>query len=86
MSKIKNEKALLKKAMQIGEAYAVKSGYHAFKATDSADDKMEAIYRLLCHHQLLTPLPEDQENRLNMKHRLVKWIMGKLPADHPLLQ
>ncbi|USD38899.1 MULTISPECIES: DUF5062 family protein [Ferrimonas] len=86
MSKIKNEKALLKKAMQIGEAYAVKAGYHSFSGTDSADQKVECIYRLLVHDKLLTPLPQEQENGVNMKHRLVKWIAGKLPKDHPLLQ
>lgn len=84
MKKLKHEKELLKKAMEIGEAYAVKSGYSAFSATDSADNKVEAIYRLLVEHKLLTPLPADQENSLNYRHRLAKWIAGKLPPEHPL--
>ncbi|WP_298439686.1 DUF5062 family protein [uncultured Ferrimonas sp.] len=86
MKKLKNEKELLKKAMEIGQAYAVKSGYSSFSGTDSADDKVEAVYRLLVHDKLLTPLPEDQESSQNFRRRLVKWIAGKLPADHPLLQ
>ncbi|SHH94297.1 DUF5062 family protein [Ferrimonas marina] len=86
MKKLKNEKALFKKAMQIGEALAVKSGYSAFKPTDSADEKAEAIYRMLVHLKLLTPLPEDQETGVNIRHRLAKWIAGKLPKDDPLLQ
>ncbi|MBY5992425.1 DUF5062 family protein [Ferrimonas balearica] len=86
MKKLKNEKELFRKAMQIGEALAVKSGFSAFKPTDSADDKAEAIYRMLVHMQLMAPLPEDQENSANIRHRLAKWIAGKLPKDDPLLQ
>ncbi len=86
MKQLKNEKALFKKAMEIGEALAVKSGYHSFKPTDSAADKAEAIYRMLVHLKLLVPLPPDKENGVNIRHRLVKWIAGKLPEDHPLLK
>lgn len=86
MKKIKNEKELLKKAMQVGEAYANKRGYKGFGKTTSADQKTEAVYRLLVNDKLIIPLPEDQENMVNMKHRLVKWIANQLPKDHPLLQ
>ena len=86
MKKVKNEKELLKKALHVGQVYASKRGYKAFGPTDSADQKIECIYRLLANDKLLTALPADQENGLNMKRRLVKWISGQLPADHPLLQ
>ncbi|NMP31186.1 DUF5062 family protein [Thalassotalea sp. M1531] len=86
MKKIKNEKELLKKALTIGEGYATKRGYKTFKSTDSHDAKIECIYRLLVNDKLVIPLPEHEENLLNIKKRLVKWIMNQLPANHPLLQ
>lgn len=86
MKKIKNEKALLKKALEVGQAYANNRGYASFGPTDSADQKVECIYRLLVNDKLLIPLPPEQENGVHMRHRLVKWIAGKLPKDHPLLQ
>ncbi|GAA5194983.1 DUF5062 family protein [Ferrimonas gelatinilytica] len=86
MKKLKNEKALLKKALEVGQDYAIKRGYKPFNPTDSADQKVECIYRLLINDKLLAPLPEDQENGLHMRQRLAKWIAAKLPEDHPLLQ
>ncbi|MCU4677147.1 DUF5062 family protein [Catenovulum sp. 2E275] len=86
MKKLKNESALLKKALQIGESYAQNRGYHAFSATDSAKQKIECIYRLLVQDKLIAPLPQDKEDQPGMKHRLAMWIANKLPADHPLLK
>lgn len=86
MKKIKNEKELLKKAMQVGEVYAKKRGFKAFSNTNSAEEKVEGIYRLLVNDKLVIPLPQEQLNGVNMRHRLVKWISGQLPKDHPLLQ
>ncbi|TLU67217.1 DUF5062 family protein [Thalassotalea litorea] len=85
MKKVKNEKELLKQALIIGQNYAKNRGYQSFGATDSFDQKVECIYRLLVNDKLLIPLPEDQENGVHMKKRLVKWISNQLPADHPLL-
>ena len=86
MKKKTNDKALLKKALQVGENFAANRGYNTFGPTDSANQKIECIYRLLVHDKLLTALPADQENVLNMKRRLVKWITHQLPEDHPLLK
>lgn len=86
MKKIKNENALLKKALTVAETYAVKRGYNAFSPTDSAKHKVESLYRLLVHDKLIPPLPEDKEDLASLKHRLVVWIMNQLPADHPLLK
>ncbi|WP_196137829.1 DUF5062 family protein [Aliikangiella sp. G2MR2-5] len=86
MKKIKNEGALLKKAVEIGEKYARNRGYKGFGATDSAKEKIEALYRLLVHDKLIQPLAKDQENQLNMKHKLALWIAKQLPEDHPLLK
>jgi hypothetical protein len=86
IKKIKNEKDLLKKALEVGQAYAKNVGYPAFAPTDSAKNKVECIYRLLVNDKLIHPLPEDQVNGTNMKHKLAVWISHKLPKDHPLLQ
>lgn len=86
MKKKVNEKELLKKALQVGEAFATNRGYDGFGPTDSANQKIECIYRLLVHDKLLTALPADQESVLNMKRRLVKWISSQLPENHPLLK
>ncbi len=86
MKKIKNQNQLLKKALVVGEKYALNRGYKHFSSTDSHNQKIEAIYRLLVQDKLIQPIPESQENTLNFKHKLVIWISKQLPADHPLLQ
>ncbi len=86
MKKIKNQNQLLKKALIVGEKYALNRGYKNFGATDSHKEKIESIYRLLVQDKLIQPIPEAQENELNFKHKLVIWISKQLPADHPLLQ
>jgi hypothetical protein len=86
MKKIKNENALLKKAIEVAERYAIGRGYNGFSPTDSAKQKVESLYRLLVHDKLITPLPADKEDLANLKHRLVMWIMKQLPDDHELLK
>jgi hypothetical protein len=84
MKKIPNETQLLKKALQVGEAYAKNRGYQTFSETDSAKQKVECIYRLLVNDKLVTPLAADSEDLLSMKHKLAIWLRNKLPSDHPL--
>jgi len=84
MKKLKNEKELLKKAITIGEKYAINRGYNGFSATNAAKEKIESLYRLLVNDKLIQGLPEDQENLLNMKHKLALWIHKQLPDNHPL--
>lgn len=86
MKKLKHENELLKKALVVGENYAKNRGYTAFSATDAQKHKIECIYRLLVNDKLITPLPEDKEDLLSMKHRLAVWLQNKLPEDHPLRQ
>lgn len=86
MKKIKNEAALLKKALAVAERYAVSRGYKAFSATDSAKNKVESLYRLLVHDKLISALPEDKEDLASLKRRLVMWIRSQLPDDHDLLK
>ncbi|WP_076419968.1 DUF5062 family protein [Colwellia sp. UCD-KL20] len=86
MKKIKNEADLLKKAIEVGEKYAKNRGYKGFAATNSAKDKVEALYRLLVNDKLVQPLAVADEDQPHMKHKLALWISKQLPADHPLNQ
>jgi len=83
--KLKNEPQLLKEALQMIMADAVKRGIVEFEATDSHNLKIEYAYRLLVHDKKIMPLPPDQRTMPNMKHRLAKWVTHELPADHKLL-
>ncbi|MCP4790541.1 MAG: DUF5062 family protein [Gammaproteobacteria bacterium] len=78
MKKLKNEKELLKKAIQFGMNYAEKRGVAQFEATDSHNAKIEYIYRLLVHDKLMQPLAGDQENLPNMQHKLAIWMARQL--------
>ena len=73
MSKLKNEKELLKKAIRVGMRYAENRGVAKFEATDSANDKAEYLYKLLVHDKLIVPLPQEQTSMLTMKHKLALW-------------
>jgi hypothetical protein len=86
MKKIKNEAELLKKALIIGEKYAINRGYNAFAATNSAKDKVESLYRLLVSDKLIQPLAVANEDQPNMKHKLALWIAKQLPEGHALLK
>ena len=84
--KLKNEKALLKEALQRIMQDAVKRGVVEFEATDSHDLKIEYAYRLLVHDKAIAPLPRGQESMPKIRHRLAMWVTHKLPVDHELLQ
>ena len=86
MKKLKNEAELLKKALIIGEKYAVNRGYNGFSATNSAKDKVESLYRLLVNDKLVQPLAVDREDQPNMKHKLALWIAKQLPEGHDLVK
>jgi len=73
MKKLKNEKELVKKAIAEGVKYGETRGVVEFEATDSADAKIEYIYRLLVHDKLIQPLPEEQISQQAMRHKLAIW-------------
>ncbi|MGB5324118.1 MAG: DUF5062 family protein [Pseudomonadales bacterium] len=73
MQKLKNEKALVKKAIAEGMKYGVERGVVEFEATDSANDKIEYIYRLLVHDKIIQPVPQDRISQLAMRHKLAIW-------------
>lgn len=83
--KLKNEKGLLREALQIVMDDAVKRGIVEFEATDSHDLKIQYAYRLLVHDKEIAPLPNGQDTLPNIRHRLAMWVTHKLPTDHELL-
>ena len=84
--KLKNEKGLLKVALEMVLDDAVERGIVEFEPTDSHDLKIEYAYRLLVHDKAISPLPNDQRNMPNIRHRLAMWVRHQLPADHELLK
>ncbi len=73
MKKLKNEAKLLKKAIIEGINYAEKRGVVEFEATDSANEKVEYLYRLFVYDKVIQPLPEDQVTQKSMRHKLAIW-------------
>lgn len=86
MKKLKHEAELTRLAIQVGMKYAENRGAVRFDPTDSANDKVEYIYKLLVHDQLVQPLAKSDLSIPNMKHKLALWISRQLPPDHELLE
>lgn len=73
MKKLANEKELVKKAIEEGMKYGVRRGVVEFEPTDSANERIEYIYRLLVHDKVIQALPEDQVSQQSMRHKLAIW-------------
>ncbi|MGD9000024.1 MAG: DUF5062 family protein [Granulosicoccaceae bacterium] len=86
MKKLKHENELVKAAIAAGVKYGEERGVVKFEPTDSANEKIEYIYRLLVHDKIIQPLPAEQVSQKAMRHRLAIWIAKQLPKDHPLLK
>ena len=84
--KLANEADLLKEAIRLGMEYGEKRGVVEFEPTDSANDKIEYIYRLLVHDKLIQPLAKLDVFQKAMRHKLALWASKQLPTGHPLLQ
>jgi hypothetical protein len=84
MKKLKNEAALVKEALRRGMEYGEKRGVVEFEPTDSQDDKLEYVYRLLVHDGLIQPLAKGDESLPAIRHKLAMWASRELPADDPL--
>jgi len=84
--KLKNEKELLKVALDMVLEDAVKRGVVEFEPTDSHDLKTQYAYRLLVHDKAIAPLPNGQESLPKIRHRLAMWVTHQLPDDHELLR
>ena len=86
MKKLKNEAQLLKEAIRAGVEYGEQCGVVEFEATDTQNEKVEYIYKLLVHNKVIQPLARGQQSLPNMRHKLALWISRQLPDDHPLLK
>lgn len=73
MKKLKDEKELVRKAIDAGVEYGERRGVVEFEPTDSTNAKIEYIYRLLVHDNVIQPLPEDQVSQQAMRHKLAIW-------------
>lgn len=73
IKKLKNEKELVKKAIEEGMKYGESRGVVEFEATDSAAEKIEYIYRLLVHDKVIQPIPQDQISQQSMRHKIAIW-------------
>ena len=85
MKKLKHEGELLKLAVEAGVKYGEERGAVIFEPTDSMNDKVLYIYRLLVHDKKLVPLPEDKVSIKSVRHKLALWYSHQLPKDHALL-
>lgn len=86
MKKLKHEKELLKLAIEAGMKYGEKRGAVRFEPTDSVNERILYIYRLLVHDKVIQPIPEDQVSQKSMGHKLAIWYSKSLPPDDPLLK
>ncbi|MCG6899757.1 MAG: DUF5062 family protein [Gammaproteobacteria bacterium] len=84
--KLKNEAQLLKEALKRGMEYGEKRGVVEFEATDSLNDKIEYVYKLLVHDKVIVPLARGETSQPNMRHKLALWMVRQLPPDDPLLR
>ena len=83
---LKHEAELLKETIHAGMEYDEKHNVVEFEPTDSANEKIEYIYKLLVHDKLIQPLAKENISMPNMKHKLAIWIAKQLPENHPLLK
>lgn len=86
MKKLPNEAGLVKEALRLGTAYGEQRGVVQFESTDSQAEKLEYIYRLLVHDNLIQPLARGDDSLPRIRHKLAHWAARQLPADHPLRQ
>lgn len=86
MKKLKHEAELVKAALQAGMKYGEERGAVIFEPTDSVNERLMYIYRLLVHDKVIQPMPELQVSQQTIRHRLALWHAKSLPKDHPLLK
>ncbi len=85
MKKLKHEGALVKEALRRGMEYGERRGVVEFEPTDSQEDKLVYVYRLLVHDGLIQPLARGDDSLPKIKHKLAHWAARELAPDDPLL-
>lgn len=86
MKKLKHEAELVKGALLAGMKYAEDRGAAVFEPSDSVNERLLYIYRLLVHDKLIQSLPEDQVSQQSVRYRLAIWYSKQLPKNHELLE
>ena len=86
MKKLKHEAELVKEGLLAAMKYGEDRGAVIFEPTDSVNERILYIYRLLVLDKKIQPLPEDQVSQKSMRHKLALWYAKQLPKDHPLLK
>jgi hypothetical protein len=86
LKKLANEADLVKVAIRLGMMYGEKRGVVEFEPTDSVNEKIEYIYRLLVYDKLIQPLAKLDVSQKAMRHKLALWASKQLPKEHPLLK
>lgn len=81
--KLASEAALVKEAIRLGMEYGEKRGVVEFEPTDSANEKIEYIYRLLIHDKVIQPLAKLDVSQKAMRHKLALWASKQPPKEHP---
>jgi len=81
--KLANEAALVKEAIRLGMEYGEKRGVVEFEPTDSVNEKIEYIYRLLIHDKVIQPLAKLDVSQKAMRHKLALWASKQPPKEHP---
>lgn len=81
--KLANEATLVKEAIRLGMEYGEKRGVVEFEPTDSANEKIEYIYRLLIHDKVIQPLAKLDVSQKAMRHKLALWASKQPPKEHP---
>ena len=64
---------MVKKGITEGVKYGERRGVVEFEPTDSENEKIEYIYRLLVHDKEIQTIPEDQISQQAMNHKLAIW-------------
>ncbi len=81
--KLANEAALVTEAIRLGMEYGEKRGVVEFEPTDSADEKIEYIYRLLIHDKVIQPLAKLDVSQKAMRHKLALWASKQPTKEIP---
>lgn len=74
----------MKEAIHLGMKYGNDRGAVVFEPTDSVNERIEYIYRLLVHDKVIQPMAEELVSQKSMRHRLAMWALKQLPRDHAL--
>ena len=83
--KLKNEKELLRLALDKILTDAERRGNVEFEATESHYLNIQYTYLQLIHDKAIVALQKGQDTLPKIRHRLAMWMTHNLPDGHELL-